>query len=92
MYLLAKIGVDTAENEPSNVSYAAQEGRRLSHAAQEGESGLHPGGQLDQEPPPQDARCGGGETRRPAFHRQDCHDTSLFPRPVLGCINTDFCN
>ena len=21
-----------------------------------------------------------------------CHDTSLFPRPVLGCINTDFCN
>ena len=20
------------------------------------------------------------------------HDTSLFPRPVLGCINADFCN
>ena len=20
------------------------------------------------------------------------HDTALFPRPLLGCINTDFCN
>ena len=54
-YLVAKIGVDTAENELFQVE-PARTGR---------DAAVH----------------------RRRIHR---HDTSLFPRLVLGCINADF--
>ena len=56
-YLVAKIGVDTAENEPYVKSLAVV--ARLTSLAD-----------------------------RLFGHR---HDTSLFPRLVLGCIDADLC-
>ena len=82
-YLAAKIGVDTAENEPSKVSrkWGLAMGRQGSweglHLAR-----LRP---LRQREPRRDRRRG---LRGPASW--SIHDTSLFPRLVLGWINADF--
>ena len=76
-YLVAKISVDTAENEPSKVCRSKQ-CPRVVHRDLKLENILL----LDAE--------------STDVHAAGCnrlgHDTSLFPRLVLGCINTDFCN
>ena len=81
-YLVAIVAVDTAENEPSKVWTEA--------------SKRYP-------PPVINAALGyPGNPPRLVSSRSDCpgralkhavgHDTSLFSRLVLGCIETKFCN
>ena len=73
---LITIGVDTAENEPRKESWVvARTGVSILIA---GDGGVRPRGgdaRLQREVPP-------------LPHR---HDTSLFPRLVLGCIDADLC-
>ena len=75
-YLVAKIGVDTAENEPRKDTRwirvcPVEVSRRQPLAPQ----------------PVAAPRTGGPRVQGACRHR---HDTSLFPRLVLGCINADF--
>ena len=80
-YLVAKIGSDTAENELRKEWFVvARSPKEWCVVARGGAAGA---------PWPCDLE--------PRFRSVDSqgrssHDTSLFPRPVLGCINTDFCN
>ena len=82
-YLLEKIGVDTAENEPSKVENAAAASAPPGKLAAR-DLGLSDGGCA--------AAFGAArQIMQLMATRTHRHDTSLFPRLVLGWIGADLC-
>ena len=98
-YLVAKIGVDTAENEPSKVGWSSRERGALAARARDFRAETHhPAPSLAQQPC-RGLRCGPRCGRPRRLERRDLEISLLrlssncnLRQSFLGCINADFGN